>query len=177
MISLKKSLQTSEWVLSASLVILLISFLAVTKFHEHRKYSQCKVPAAKLENTLDVSIVGEVSKPGVYRALLGSRLGDLVKKSKPKRFADLQMIDLDSPVEKSLNIEIAQLKELSVRIEGAVLEPIELKVAPGSRVCDLKSKIQCSENADLKYFKRRRLLKNGELILVPAKETRSTQSE
>lgn len=126
---------------------------------------------------VEIVISGEVAHPGTFSALPGTRLGDLVKKSRPKRFADLTDIDLDSPVEKALELQIPLLSEISVRVEGAVAAPIELKLPPGSRICDLKPKIECEEDANPQFFKRRRLLKNGETVLVPKIEQKDLLEE
>jgi SLBB domain-containing protein len=174
---LKKSLEASEWILSLSLILILASLFTITRFHEHRKKNKLIACASVAVRPVEIAISGEVAHPGVFSALPGTRIGDLVKKSCPKRFADLTGIDLDSPVEKALELAIPRLSELSVRIEGAVTAPIELKVPAGSRICDLKPKIECSGDANLQFFKKRRLLKNGEIIYVPKKEQTALQEE
>ncbi len=133
--------------------------------------------AREVIHPVEIIISGEVAHPGAFSALPGTRIGDLVKKSRPKRFADLKGIDLDSPVEKALELVIPRLSEISVRIEGAVAVPIELKLPAGSRICDLKPKIECDGNANLQFFKKRRLLKNGEIVYVPKKEQQELQEE
>jgi hypothetical protein len=167
---LKKSLNASEWILSFSLLIILASLLTITHFHEHRKKIQLTTHLSEAASPVEIAISGEVARPGTFSALPGARLGDLIKKSRPKPFADLQGIDLDSPVEKALEISIPRLSEISVRIEGAVVAPTELTLPAGSRICDLKPKIECAKDADLRFFKRRRLLKNGDLVHIPQKE-------
>jgi len=126
--------------------------------------------SAAMPQPVEITISGEVTHPGTFPALPGSRIGDLIKKSRPKRFADLSGIDHDSQVEKTLELKIPKMFEISIRVVGAVEAPQELKVLPGSRICDLKSKIHCAPNADLRFFKQRRLLKNGEMIFIPRKE-------
>lgn len=167
---MKKSLESSEWILSVSLVLILASLFIISRCHEHRKKSQLIAVADAIEHPVDIRISGEVLRPGLYPALPGTRIGDLIKKSRPKRFADLRGIDLDRPIDKSMDISIPLLSEIAIRIEGAVIEPLDLKMLPGSRICDLKSKIQCERDADLRYLKRRRLLKDGEIVIIPRKE-------
>jgi len=163
---LKRSLQASEWILSFSLLLLLASLFLIARFHEHRKRSQLARSASLFAQQVEVEISGEVARPGVFRATAGSRLGDLVKKSRPKRFADLRHLNLDEPVSSNLQIRLESLAEIVVRIEGAA-EPIELRLPAGSRICDLKSKIRCAPEADPKFFKKRRLLKDGETVAIP----------
>ncbi len=133
----------SEWVISGSLVLILASLLLISQFHEHRKKLQLAAFSEKIERPISIAISGEVSCPGVFSVEPGTRVGDLVKKCRPKRYADLSGIDLDRPVEIACEMLIPQLTAITVKIEGAVAELIELTLPIGSRVSDLKSKVQC----------------------------------
>ena len=168
---MKKSLEASEWILSFSLILILASLFAISRFHEHRKKNQLTACRDAFAGLVDIAISGEVAHPGVFPAALGSRLGDTVKKSRPKCFADLRGIDLDRPVEKAIDLAIPRMSEILIRIEGAVAAPIDLLMPSGSRICDLKPKIECDSDADLRFFRKRRLLKNGETILIPQRGT------
>lgn len=173
---MKNLLETSEWILSGSLILILASLLVISRFHEHRKKQYLTSCSSAIERLIDIEISGEVLRPGVYSALPGVRLGDLVKKSRPKRFADLQGFDLDSPVEVPLNLVIPKLAEITVKVEGAVAEEVELTMPSGSRVCDLKSKIHLDKGADSAYLKRRRFLQNGEVVVIPRQQSKKQGS-
>jgi hypothetical protein len=164
---LKKSLEFTEWILAFCIVVVLASFLIIARLHEQKKNVQLEEFLKEKKEVFKIAISGEVLHPGVFSCQAGARLGDAVKKSRPKRFADLQGLDLDSPVKSSLEIVIPKLTQVSIRVVGAVVEPIELSLPPGSRISDLKTKVACKEGADLKFFKRQRLLKHGETIEVP----------
>ncbi len=166
---MQKSLQSSEWILVASLLILLASLVAITRFHEHRKAAQLTLLAQTVEKPISISIEGAVQKPGIYSVLPGTRLGDAVKKSHPKRFANLRSLDLEQPVEMDLALHISELASIRVHIMGAVEYPVELEVPSGTRLCDLKSKIHYTPLADPSFLKSRRLLKDGEIIEVQKK--------
>ncbi|OGN64853.1 MAG: hypothetical protein A3E80_01870 [Chlamydiae bacterium RIFCSPHIGHO2_12_FULL_49_9] len=58
---------------------------------------------------------------------------------------------------------------VTVIVRGAVEEPLEVALPKGARISDLKSKVALKKDADKAFFKRRRLLKNGEIVLVPKK--------
>lgn len=165
---MKKTLETSEWVLSLSLIVLLASLFILSKLHTHRKLSLLATVQTAEAESVEISIIGEVAKPGAYLIEKGGRLGDAVKKSRPKRFADLGRIDLDSPACRSQAIEIPRLKEVAIWVKGAVIAPVELRLPAGSRISDLKDKIALAPNADRKFLKRKRLLKPGETIAIPA---------
>lgn len=122
---------------------------------------------------VEVSISGSVSRPGVYSVHAGTRIGDLIKKCRPKQFADLRGIDLDGLIENSIHLAIPELTEITVRITGAVSGEVEFTVPVRSRICDLKSKVQLDDCADVDFFKRRRVLKSEEVIVIPRKEKKA----
>ncbi|HSX38020.1 MAG TPA: hypothetical protein VLE95_04235 [Chlamydiales bacterium] len=157
-------IQKSEWIFSISFLLLLFALSAISTFHSHRKKIDLSNCIAKI---VDVKITGEVVNPGVFPTTVGTRLGDVIKKSRPKRFADLESLKLDNPIVKETEIAILPLLEISVFVEGAVLHRKELKLPVGSRICDLKHKIEFSNNADLQFLKSRRQLANGETVTIP----------
>lgn len=61
--------------------------------------------------------------------------------------------------------------EITVWVKGAVKESVELILPVDSRICDLKAKINLSDDADKRFFRRRKRLKNREEIWVPKKRT------
>jgi hypothetical protein len=62
---------------------------------------------------------------------------------------------------------IPELEFISVRIDGAVVNPLDMQLPRGTRLFELRGKIQLTKEADERFMKRRRLLKNGEIIHVP----------
>lgn len=60
-------------------------------------------------------------------------------------------------------------QEIYVIVKGEVKEASELTLPKESRICDLQEKINLTDNADTAFFKRRKRLKNGEIIVVPKK--------
>ncbi|HEX2582782.1 MAG TPA: SLBB domain-containing protein, partial [Chlamydiales bacterium] len=83
-------LRSSEWILTGSLLLLLLSLLAIAKI----KAAQFGEPQERKIITLDVSIDGHVKKPGVYSIPRGTLIGEALKKAHPKKFADLRSIPL-----------------------------------------------------------------------------------
>lgn len=164
---MQKSLRSSEWLLVSSLLLLLISFFAIARLHEHRRASQLHILSHKLHKPMDVVIEGAVAKPGVYSVLRGTVLKDVLKKSRPKRFADLRVLDLEQSVEEPMRIVVSELSVIRVFLSGAVKIPVELEVPAGTRVCQLKNKINCEPLADKGFFKSRRMLKDGEELEIP----------
>ena len=164
-----KSLHVSEWILVSSVLLLLVSFVVIAQCHAHRRASQLKFCLDTIEPMVTVSIEGAVLKPGSYSVSSGTRLGEVIKKSRPKRFADLRSVDAAVLVDANISLFIAELSTIRVRILGPGVDGADLEVPAGTRVCDLRSKIQWFPMADRAVLKSRRLLKDGEEIYVPEK--------
>ncbi len=167
---MNKNLTSSEWLLSAGLLAILASLVAVGKINSSMAFSQIETHSVEQARFTPLSVEGAVARPGSYRHELGAPLAETVLKAKPTRFADLKSLSLEETSERSLIIKVKELTEIEVLIVGAVLNPGPLRLPAGSRLCDLKSKIQCSKEADRSLFKRRRLLKDGEIVEIPQSE-------
>ena len=164
---MKESLKTSEWLLISTFLILLASLAVYARLAKGKMGQPVSVEIAQVEESVSIAISGAVAKPGVYAAKVGSPLRVVVNKSRPLKFADLKSLDLERRIEDSFELIINELSEISVRVQGAVAEPVELRVPAGSRVSDLKSKVILLEDADPKILKSRRVLRDGEVVEIP----------
>lgn len=155
------SLRPSEWILTLSLLLVIASLFAIANLHS-RLFKQA------LEiSFVEVSIEGFVSKPGAYSIQVGTPLEEVLRKAKPKPLADLKGIDLQTRVKEAMHLVIAPLAELTICLEGAVLESGPVRVPVGARLCDLKA--FGSSEADSAFFKKKRRLKEGEKVVIPSK--------
>lgn len=164
---MKKSLQSSEWFLVASLLLIMVSLVTISKISATKATSQ--LPIEEDQKKVLVTVEGAVKKPGSYFIEVGSSIQDVLKIAKPLPNADLKKWLLLGEIQSDCQIEISELSEIVVSIKGAVVKPIELTLPVGSRICDLKSKILLSEDAEKAFFRRRKRLKNGDIICVPKK--------
>ncbi len=130
---------------------------------ERLQESQGAVPVEMVE----VEISGCVRKSGRYQIPAGSSVLPALRKARPLPFADMTNISLDEPISVPIRIEIPRLEKIIVFVEGCVETSVRLELPAGSRVCDLKGRIELAQGADLQYLKRRRLLKNQERVVVP----------
>ena len=115
---------------------------------------------------VDVTIEGCVAKPGVYSVHIGTPLSEVLRKANPKPLADLKEIAPGARVTAPLSLRIEQITELTICLEGAVVAPGPFKVPPGTRICDLKK--YKSIDADPTFFRKRRRLKEGEVVVIPS---------
>lgn len=152
-------IRPAEWLLTFSLLLIIGSLFAIAKIHT------LWFETALASEVVDVTIEGWVAKPGVYSVHIGIPLSEVLRKASPKPLADLKGIAPGARVTTPLNLRIEQIVELTLHLKGAVIELGPLKVPPGTRVCDLKQ--YKSLDADPAFFRKRRRLKDGEVVTVP----------
>lgn len=165
---MKKSLHSSEWVLVASLLLIMASLVTIAKINATRAATTLSAYDLQPEE-ICITIEGAVCKPGEYKVLSGTPLHEAVRKARPKPFANLKKIPLTEIIEAPTHIEIGELSEIHISVGGAVSTPANLIVPVGTRICDLKSKVSLTAEADKAFFRRRKRLKEGEFIEVPKK--------
>lgn len=164
---MKKNLTSSEWFLAASLLAIMASLVAIAKINSSKAIAHVQIAEAEKTELIPVSVYGAVAKPGAFLIEKGTPLAEAVHKAKPTRFADLKNVPLDQIIDNSLTVHIEELAEIEIHISGAIAIPGFLRLPTGTRVCDLKSKIEFAEGADRSVLKSRRILKEGERIEIP----------
>ena len=164
----KKPIQSTEWLLVSSLLLIMASLVLISKVNAYRTASALSEKDFQVERVA-VTVEGAVANPGKFYVPSGSSVGSVLKKARPLRDADLQNIFESQLVEQDVTFKVEKLSELTVSVSGAVELPVELKLPLGSRICDLKSKLKLTPEADKTYFRRRKLLINGQQIEVPKK--------
>jgi hypothetical protein len=158
----------SDWVFVASLVLVMVSLILVAKINGSRAFSAVDLHRLRQEMIL-VTVDGAVAKPGQYSVLSGTRVGDVLKRARVKPLADLSAVVVDELIDSPRHIQVGELLEIKVFIRGEVKEPLEITLPSCSRICDLKTKVMLTEESDLQFFKRKKRLKNGEILEVPKK--------
>ena len=164
---LKKSLPTSEWTFIFSTLIVMAAFVLIAKFNAIR--SQSEIDKVEFQEEVCVTILGEVRRPGVYKVLVGTLLQDVVRKARPKKFSNLKDLPMKKIIEEPLTVVVEELAKISIRVTGEVENPTILKVKPRTRICDLKSIVILTDDADKTFFKRRKHLLDREVIEIPKK--------
>ena len=165
---MKESLSSSEWTLLALFFVFIASLIGIAKVNVYRAQDRIgKIANEKTEVIITIS--GAVKKPGDYLVPVGITLEKALKKSRPTPYADLKGVPIKKIIESPLCVNIEELKEVRVGVSGAVLEVVEVVMPVGSRICDLKSKIDFTNDTDKSYFRSRKLLRDGDKIVVPKK--------
>lgn len=129
-------------------------------------------PTPEIKATvLQVKVEGQVAKPGLYSLPPNTSLKELVKLVEPLPSADLSQLRWRCRLRDGQTIHIPERQWITIQVTGAVQESGPLKILSGTRWCELTAEqLQVSSNADMKSLRRkRRFLKEGDLIEVPTK--------
>ncbi|MBX7067251.1 MAG: SLBB domain-containing protein [Parachlamydiales bacterium] len=166
---MSQSLRNSEWTLLAILAIIMAGLIAISKINAAR----ASIAIGEIEERqvqILVTIDGAVKKAGQYSVAEGTPVSAALKRARPTPWADLKAMPLKELIMAPAHLTVPELKEIRVSVSGAVSEPADLVLPVGSRIADLKSKIGFTEETDKTYFRRRRLLRDREKIVVPKKK-------
>lgn len=163
---MEKSLRSSEWVILSSFLLVFFSLIIFTRIKIYKISACLSVEVFQNHEPVVVTIEGAVSKPGSYSVLPGTLLGKIIKKSRPKKNADLSLIDLEQRIEEPVELFIKEKEKIIVWLvdEEGSREALELPL--GAHFSDIKSKINPCLQIDPQLFKKRRSLHDGEEILV-----------
>jgi hypothetical protein len=138
-----------------------------TGFSDLERLSQARQSLPVPSIAIDVS--GCVRKPGTIHVAQGSTARYVLRKARLGPFADLSSIDLDRPINSSCSLNIPALEKIVVDVQGCVEEKGIIELPAGSRISDLKKHLKLTDQADSVFFKRRKILKNNEIVRIPSK--------
>ena len=158
-------MQKTEWIFLTAILMLISTFYFISKQTSYRHLNHIETP--KPISKIQVEITGCVRREGTFEVPQGTLLCEILRKAGLKPLSDTSTIDLDQPIDTSLQIHIPELQQIEVRVEGCVAKKVLLNLPIGSRICDLKEIVLTTPEADLAFFKRKRRLKNHEVVCVP----------
>lgn len=116
-----------------------------------------------------VAICGEVERPGFYDLEEGKCVGDLLRLAGELPLSDCSLLERERRVEFGDWIEVDKCASCFIFLEGAVEQEGWHEVARGGRLCHLERWVPLTADADRRWLRRRRkLLKQGERIQIPA---------
>jgi hypothetical protein len=117
-----------------------------------------------------IHIEGAVKYPGTYETKKGCLIKEIIEKAELLPEADCIGIDLNGRVTETLSLYVPDRGWIEVTVLGAVKEEKTLQIRSKSRICDLLSKIEMTSDADRRFLRRKRVLKDGEEVIIPRKK-------
>lgn len=159
-------LKVHEWFAISTMVTIVIALALISSLYERQNK---KTSFNIRKDSLEILIKGAVTHPGVYHLPSPLPMKALLALAEPLPDANLRRYNMEKIVTKGRVLNIPERRFIHVHIEGAVKQPLDLKVPKGTRLEELIDKVELSENADKKALQRKRKLKPNETIVIPSK--------
>lgn len=163
--SSQRSLRSAETKLLTFFLVLFLCLFLLAKIQSY----QIGAALRKLEahKRLAVRIEGAVKKPGTYWVAPGTKWEEIFRKAKLKPTADVEALMLSERVEEAGCLTVPERTSLTIFVKGAVQQEMAIEVPVDTRICDLKTYGLMADGADKAFFKRRRRLKDKEILEIP----------
>lgn len=160
-------LPVHEW-MAVVVILMLISGLSVLVIISGNSENTPAVssPHYIVEQEIEISVEGAVEKSGTFHVNRGTTVSQVLQLAVPTSEADLRSIKQDKKVRKRQVIKVPRLIIITVRLEGAVEAPGPITFPKGTRLNELINKVKFKQGANIEKLRKKRLLKDGEIITV-----------
>ncbi|MEI6242740.1 MAG: hypothetical protein WCP39_04970 [Chlamydiota bacterium] len=170
MLDSRSHLSYSEWIVLGSFFALFVTLAIIANVSSERARESIETYQKTESKKIFVHIAGAVECPGTYEMEGLEKLKIFVEKARPLPEADLTSLDLESRVEEAFSVFIPCKGWIQVRVKGAVKEAKTIRLRVQSKISDLLSYIECTEETDRRFFRKKKALKDGEEVEIPKKK-------
>lgn len=161
-------LKVHEWLAIAVVIGVIGGLACLTSFYERGEVSKVGSElVAKSHKGFDVLIKGAVTHPGIYHINSETKMKEVLALAGVRSDADLRRFNLDAIVKKGRVINVPLRAMITVHLKGAVKTDQTVTLPKGSKFEELLNVGDFTADADLNALKKKRRLKEGEIILVP----------
>lgn len=161
------SLKVHEWLAVAFVIGTIFGLACLTSFYGKKEPSRPNLALLEKANGFDVVLKGAVAYPGIYRFSSEITMKDLLILAGVRESADLRRFKPESVVKKTRIINVPERVMITVHLHGAIKSNCSLTIPKGSKVEDLIAIGKFSDQADLSVLKKKRRLKDSEVIFIP----------
>jgi hypothetical protein len=155
-----------EWVIIFLISLIMISLSIITFALNDRPMPNHIDEHILYSSEITVFIDGAVSNPGSYKLKKGDTIRELLLIVKPLPDANLSRIKISTRLKNKQKIHVPSNSMITINIEGAVINPGKYRVPKGTKLVDLIDYAEFYPNSDLTALKKKRTLKNEELIYI-----------
>lgn len=160
-------------------ILFLLGCVALFKKPSHPPLAMSSQELIQHKKQLQVTINGEVSNPGSYELDINTTLKDLLALAHPLPSADLSTVNNRRKLYDGQAVHVHPKVPIQITIYGAVRHPGPFQTMSGTRVNELINQIAFLPEADIQSIRtKRRFLKDGDVLVIPSKKSRSkTQAQ
>lgn len=166
----EKRLPCHEWVVVVLLIVIFIISSIIIYIRDQDSLSTTKNTNHHMQDELQITIQGQVLKPATYKLKRGASMAELLALAEPLPEADLSRIKNSRKLKPDEIITIPAKAMITVFVEGYVERVGFIEVPKGTRINELSKYVKFLPVADEKKINKKRLLKDQEVIIVPARK-------
>ena len=168
---MSEKLPFHEWLIISLIVCIMLGLTIVTSVWDDSISPLTNSSHSLVSHEIKVTIKGSVAKPGSYTLKKRSTLKDLLLLAEPLVDANLSKFKVSSFLKNNQQINVPSLTMITIYLEGAVAQSGSLQVPKGTQIQELESYTDFLPDSDLKVLKKKRRLKDEELIYIPSKKS------
>jgi hypothetical protein len=173
----KPALLSSEWIVVTCLIFVLLGLTYIShKSWFFEKTTSLENPHYLYKNEITVRIKGAIEEPGLFTVKRGATIADVVKLAKTTPEADLDGLCLEKQVRSNEEIVIRKKGYIIIVLKGAVMYPGKHLVRKGITLEELITSLEWPEEADLSKLRKKKMLKEGDVIKVLTKKAKPSSS-
>lgn len=164
------SLKVHEWLAIVVIIGIIAGLACLTSFYDKDEEIHADSAWAAQNHTgFEVHVKGAVDYPGTYHLPYNIKMRDLLALAGVSSNADLRRFNLDAALKKGRIINVPARAMIHVHLKGAVKADKMVVIPKGSKLEDLINLAEFSEDADYNALRKKRRLKEGEVVLVPSR--------
>jgi protein involved in polysaccharide export with SLBB domain len=169
-------LPAQEWLVIFIIIAILGLVVFVTLIQNSSSLPATGIAHEPLPSTIEVHIEGAVRHPGLYVFPVGTRLEEALEQAEPLPEAHLSRLKKQRILRDGQKIKVPAKATLTIFLKGAVKQEESIQVLEGARLEDLIQLADLSDQADIAKLKKRRLLKDQEVVYIPEKKVKAKKA-
>jgi SLBB domain len=162
------SLYAYEWISVAFICTFVTLLIFITIFNGSSNAALDPIPHYIIEQEIIVKVEGAVQNPGFYQMRKGNKIKDILQKVTLSPEADLRKVKTEMKLRNGQIVKIPHKSMFTIFLKGAVESPGPLLVEKETKLEDLMHLIRFQDQANLSKLKRKRRLKDKEIIYIPS---------
>ncbi len=162
------NLKVYEW-LALSVLFSLLAMLTLLSLRDFPPSTLARDQAHfVLDPNITVFVEGALANPGSFKLKREATYKDLLSQLTLLPEANLAKLNLKAKLRQNQTIKLPFKPYLTIKVEGAVAQPLTLQMPKGAKLEDLLDKIAFLPEANRKKLRLKQRLKNNDVIIIPS---------
>lgn len=158
-------LKRHEWILVTLSLLTFGSIALITNYNTKGLYTYANNGNLGVE----ILVLGAVKYPGIYILPNHPTLEDVLTIAQADKDVNARQYILNKLVSRGRIIKVSKKEYYTIKVQGAVKEPVTLTLPKGTLLNELSSLVEL-EGGDEAYLNKKRKIRPNEIIKIPSKK-------